>query len=184
MSGSGVLRGRNGRPAFGYDVDLQRIRSVVTTVRLIGLLFLALVSALGYGVYSGKIVVPDRWNPWAPLRLDEPLDWITRFKLARVSREPAKCRAILGEAQMRYSPVPDREIAQGCGIENAVRIEATSVAVGEPFTLSCRSALALALWERHVVQPAARTQFDATVKRLEHSEATRVVISMAARTRP
>ena len=49
-----------------------------------------------------------------------------------------------------------------------MRIEATSAAVGEPFTLSCRSALALALWDRHVVQPAARTHFDATVKRLEH----------------
>ena len=57
---------------------------------------------------------------------------------------------------------------RAAGVENAVRIEATSAAVGEPFTLSCRSALALALWDRHVVQPAARTHFDATVKRLEH----------------
>jgi hypothetical protein len=40
--------------------------------------------------------------------------------------------------------------------------------VGEPFTLSCRSALALALWDRHIVQPAARKHFGAQVKRLEH----------------
>ena len=140
----------------------------MTPARLTGLLFLALLAALGYAVYSGRIVIPDRYNPWAPLRIDEPLDWLTRFKLARASRDAAQCRAILAQAQLRYSPVPDRETAPGCRFENAVRIEATSAAVGEPFTLTCRSALALALWDRHIVQPAARTHFDATVKRLEH----------------
>ena len=65
---------------------LQRIRLVVTTVCLIGLLLLALVSALGYGLYSGKIVIPDRYNPWAPLRIDEPLDWLKRaLRKLRVS---------------------------------------------------------------------------------------------------
>jgi hypothetical protein len=132
------------------------------------LLLLALAAALGYALYAGKLVMPDRWNPWAPLALEEPLNWLTRFKLARASGDGTQCKAILAQAQWRYAPVPDRETGPGCGFENAVRIEATSAAVGEPFTLSCRSALSLALWDRHVVQPAARTHFDATVKRLEH----------------
>jgi hypothetical protein len=43
------------------------------------------------------------------------------------------------------------------------------MAVGQPFTLSCRSAVSLALWEFHVVQPAAREHFGTRVKRLEHA---------------
>jgi hypothetical protein len=146
----------------------NRFRPIVTLARALGLLLLALAAAAGYGLYTGKIVVPDRWNPFAPLALDQPIDWLTRYKLARASRDPAQCTAILSQTQWRYSPVPDRETGPGCGFENAVRIEATSASVGEPFTLSCRSALSLALWDRHVVQPAARTHFDARVKRLEH----------------
>ena len=140
----------------------------MTLARLTGLVILALLAALGYALYSGGIVVPDRYNPWAPLRIDEPPGWLTRFKLTRASGDAQQCRTILAQTQWRYSPVPDRETGPGCRIENAVRIEATSAAVGEPFTLSCRSALSLALWDRHVVQPAARTHFGATVKRLEH----------------
>ena len=133
--------------------------------------WLAIVVAIAlpwYGLRSGAISVPNEWNPWAPLEVEAPLDWTTRFKLARVTRDPALCLATLAETGMRYESVADRTIADGCGFENAVRVRATSVAVGEPFTLSCRSALALALWERHVVQPVARAYFDAPVTRLEH----------------
>ena len=126
------------------------------------------VAGAGYALYSGRITVPDKWNPWAPLQLQEPPNWLTRFKLARVSSEPALCLSTLEQAQMRYQPIPDRETGRGCGYHNAVRIEATSVRVGEPFTLSCRSAVSLALWERHVVMPAARRYFGEPVTRLEH----------------
>ena len=132
------------------------------------LLFLLAIGAPLYGVYSGRLSVPDHWNPWAPLRIEEPLHWLTRHKLSRLSRDPAMCLAVLGESAMRYEPVEDRRTAPGCGFDNAVRITRTSVAIGEPFTLSCRSAVALALWERHVVQPAAREYFGASVARLEH----------------
>jgi hypothetical protein len=69
---------------------------------------------------------------------------------------------------MRYEPVPDRVTAPGCGFDNAVRIERTSLNVGQPFTLSCRSAVALALWEHHVVHPAALAHFSERVFRVEH----------------
>src|SRR4029078_12547023 len=55
---------------------------------------------------------------------------------------------------------------RGCHLENAVRIRATNASV--PFVLSCPSALDLALWERHIVQPTGRDYFAANVKQLEH----------------
>jgi hypothetical protein len=128
----------------------------------------AVIVALGYALYSGLIAVPDRWNPWAPLRIEDPLDWLTRFKLERTGRDPDRCLATLAQAGLRYESVADRVAANGCGLKNAVRVRAAGSAVSQPFVLSCPSALALAMWERHVVQPAARSHFGTDVKRLDH----------------
>jgi hypothetical protein len=133
------------------------------------LLLGALVLAVAYALHSGRLEVPNRWNPWAPLEVEEPLNWLTRYKLSRLSSDRAMCLSVLSEARMRYDPVPDRETGSGCGLRNAVRVQATSVRIGEPFTLSCRSAVSLALWEYHVIQPAARHHFEARVTRVEHA---------------
>lgn len=136
--------------------------------RLFLVLLIVAASAGVYALREGYVVVPDRWNPWAAVRIDEPLHWLTRFKLERLSKDDAMCLAVLSQAQMRYEPVADRETGPGCGFDNAVRVLQTSASVGTPFTLSCRSAVALATWERHIVQPAARSHFGASVVRLEH----------------
>jgi hypothetical protein len=141
----------------------ERARSATT------LLVLALiVAALWLAIDRGWFAIPDEWNPWAPLKIEQPINALTRFKLTRVSADGEQCLAILGTAAIRFEPVPDRETSPGCGFNNAVRVRETSAAVGEPFTLSCRSALSLALWERHVVQPLARAYFEAPVTRIHH----------------
>ena len=133
------------------------------------LLFLLVATAAGvYAVRTGLVAIPDHWNPWAPLRIDEPLHWLTRYKLERAVEDDAVCLAVLDQAERRFERVSDRETAPGCGYDNAVRISRTRASVGEAFTLSCRSAVALALWERHVVEPAARRHYGASVARLEH----------------
>jgi len=132
----------------------------------VGLLLAGLLM-LAYGVHSGRIVVPDEWNPWAPLKIEQPLHWLTRIKLDRLSRDDALCSSVLGQAQMRHQAVPDRDTGRGCGFRNAVRIVRTSFSV-EPFVLSCRSAVALALWELHIVRPAAQAHFFRPVVRIEH----------------
>lgn len=135
----------------------------------IGFLVLLAAAAGGvYGVYAGRIAVPDRWNPWAPLAIAEPVNWLTGYKLRRVGRDDALCLSVLAQSPIRFEPLPDRRTAEGCGLDNAVRIARTSAAVGEPFALSCRSAVALALWEQHVLQPAALAHFEAPVARIEH----------------
>ena len=134
---------------------------------LVSLLLCIWLSPL-WALYTGRISVPDQWNPWAPLKIEEPLHWLTRLKLSRAVQNESACLALLDVAQVSFVRVPDRETGPGCGFDNAVRISATSAQVGEPFTLSCRSAVALALWERHILQPAARNHFGEPVRRLEH----------------
>lgn len=133
-----------------------------------GLLFLLLLALVAWALHAGAVRVPEAWNPWAPLRIDAPPNWLTGFKLARASAERDACRQALAQAGMRATALPDRETGPGCGFENAYRIERTSLDVGEAFSLSCRAALSLALWERHALQQAAETHLGGRVARIEH----------------
>ncbi len=112
--------------------------------------------------------IPDRWNPWADLRLDEAPNFLTRHKLARLSSDPALCRATLATSPFKFVPLEDRTTGAACGLYDAVRIERTSVEVGKAFSLTCRSAVSLALWERHSLQSAAQRHFGQRVARIEH----------------
>lgn len=117
---------------------------------------------------TGALVVPDRYNPWADLSLTEPPRFLTRYKLARLSKDRDLCQRVLATSNLEYVPIPDETTDYACGFHNAVKVSRTSVAVGEPFALSCRAAVALALWEEHVMQPAALAHLGKPVARLEH----------------
>lgn len=136
-----------------------------------GIAFVLAVGLIGLAlalVRFDVIRVPAPMNPWAPLVLAETPNFLTRWKLDRISRDAHQCRATLEQSGWSYTPIADEVTRPGCGYTNAVRIERMSMAVGTPFPVSCRHALSLALWERHVVQPAARRHFGAPVTRLEH----------------
>lgn len=117
--------------------------------------------------YSGARI-PDHLNPWATLAIAEPPNFLTRHKLARLSDHREQCLIVLATSGIDYEPIPDERTGEACGYSNAVKIARTSAAVGEPFALSCRAAVSLVLWERHVLQPAAATHFGAPVTKIEH----------------
>lgn len=129
---------------------------------------LLLVAWAVWALRSGRLQIPEQWNPWAPLRIDAPPNLLTSFKLSRASQDREACRAALAQADMTLVHLDDRATGEHCGFDNAVRIERTSVAVGEPFSLSCRAALSLAMWERHVLQQAAQAQLGTRVRRIDH----------------
>ncbi|MBM0108097.1 extensin family protein [Steroidobacter sp. S1-65] len=128
---------------------------------------LAVAGAL-YGVRSGMIAVPPDWNPWATLDVNAEPNFLTRHKLARLSKSSELCQQVLATTNLKYARVDDRTTGPACGFFNAVRIEKTSAAVGKPFSLSCRAAVSLAMWERHVLAPAAQAHFGKRVASLEH----------------
>ena len=136
------------------------------------LVALLLVSAALVFTHGRLWTLPDRHNPWAPLAIDEPPGWLTRHKLARLDTEPEACRALLATAALRTTPLPDRDARTAggttCGLRNALSVSRTRFAVNAPFVLSCRTAVALALWERHVVEPEASRLLAAPVRRLDH----------------
>ncbi|MBZ8142651.1 extensin [Rubrivivax gelatinosus] len=132
---------------------------------LAGLLAVLVAAWLSYGhAWS----IPDRHNPWAPLVLEETPGWLTRHKLERLEREPGACRAFVAAAGFDASPVPAREEAGGCGFDDALRVGRTAGSTLAPTVLSCRAAASLALWEQHVLQPAAAQHLGSPVRRIEH----------------
>ena len=140
------------------------MRMLKLTVALLLVASLAFVLA----VHRQWVAVPDDWNPWAVLELHAEPNLLTRYKLSRLSAEPQMCLAVLATADMQFEALTDRVIDEQCGFSNAVRIDRTTSAVSAPFSLSCPAAVSLALWEHHVLQPAAQAHFDAPVTVLEH----------------
>lgn len=142
------------------------MHAVITRVLLICLLFAAVATFVA--LHTRTLGIPDRYNPWADLALGEEPNFLTRFKLARLSKDPELCRRTLAKTGFQYAAISDETTGYGCGFHNAVRIERTSIGVGEPFALSCRTAVSLALWERHGLQPLAARHFQQQVARIEH----------------
>ncbi len=135
------------------------------------LIFASIAALLTVGAIAALALharIPDEWQPWAPLRLADPPNFLTRYKLSRASANDAVCRAMLEQASWVYAPIADETTAPGCGYRNAVRIDRMQATVSEPFAASCREALSLALWELHVLQPAALRHFGAPVTKVEH----------------
>ena len=134
-------------------------------------MLLAGIAASAYGVYAvytGRLAIPDRFNPWAPLDVMAPPNFLTGYKLSRARASPAACLAALAQTGMAYDLLPDRVTGPGCGFENAVRLRAAGVRIGPALPLSCPMALGFFMWERHALQPAAERNFGQRVAAVEH----------------
>ena len=140
----------------------------ISPFKVISIGLVLVLAAVVAGIRMGKIKIPDDHNPWAPLKLDATPNWLTRHKLKVLSQDPSACIAVLSTAGFQFEPLPDRVTDIACGFHNAVRIDAIRSIRHEPFSLSCRAAVSLALWERHVLQPKALEHFGEAVSRLDH----------------
>ena len=116
---------------------------------------------------------PERF-PWTDLRLKDPIGPFTGIKLAALANDPRACLGLLRDARLAevpfQQPMPDDP---RCIFTDGVRIRPESgrsinYAPDGPIA-SCPVAAALALWERDVLQPAARRHFRTRVIRIDHA---------------
>jgi hypothetical protein len=135
----------------------------------IALLTTALAASLvALSLQRGWLAISPEWSPWEPLDLDAAPNLLTRLKLEQLSDNGELCARGLAQATMTYTPLPDEVTGAECGLFDAVTIERTASEVGAPFSLTCRAAVSLALWEQHTVAPAAERHFASPVQRIEH----------------
>jgi hypothetical protein len=128
---------------------------------------LAFLAFLGWGYARNH---PED-VPWTALDLAQPVGAFTGRKLAGLGGEGPTCRALLRRAGIRFVAMPARREGR-CGYDDAVRFSpGGALAIGyRPAGLgtSCPVAAALALWEWHVVQPAALRHFGQQVVAIDH----------------
>jgi hypothetical protein len=144
----------------------------VPWLRLLKILLL-----LALAVFAGLLLYGYARNhpqdmPWTELDLTQPIGAFTGRKLVRLGDDPDICRILLERAGVQFTSLPSRSDGPQCGYEEAVRLQAGgSLGLGyRPADLGTRCAVAagLALWEWHVVQPAALQHFGQLVETIEH----------------
>jgi hypothetical protein len=134
-------------------------------------LLLALVAFCGILLYGHARSHPED-VPWTGLDLARPIGLFTGTKVAALGRRGARCMTLLGHAGVRFTQLPARHDGEECGYDDAVRlIPAGALPLAfRPGDLgvSCPVAAGLALWDWHVVQPAALARFGQRVASVEH----------------
>lgn len=142
------------------------VRQAILAVLIFTLLAGALL--LGIAVLRGR----PQDLPWTRLDLGEPIGAFTGRKLAGLTGDYARCRALLKAAGVRYTMVPPVRGEGQCGYSDGVRFgEGGSQQIEfspSGFGMSCPVAAGLAMWEWNVLQPAAQRLFGAHVSRIEH----------------
>ena len=128
---------------------------------------LAFLASLGWGYARNH---PED-VPWTELDLARPVGAFTGRKLAGLGGQAEKCRRLLRRAGIRFVALPARGGGQ-CGYVDAVQFSpGGALAIAwRPAGLgaSCPVAAGLALWEWHVVQPAALRHLGTKVAAVEH----------------
>jgi len=135
------------------------------------LLILALLGLGGLLLYGYARNHPQDM-PWTQLDLSQRPGAFTGRKLRALSDDFARCRALLTRAGVRFTALPPRQAEGQCGYDDAVRFgRGGALAISyRPADLgtACPVAAALALWEWHVVQPAALRHFGRRVEAIDH----------------
>jgi hypothetical protein len=122
-------------------------------------IILSLCTALA--VLAGGLVfipgspLPDTWNPRKPLVVTAPHNLLTPSKLRFAISDFHSCQQALKDLGVKFKTLPDKKVSEQCHILDQVQITQLSRAKVSPLKTTCGTALRLAMWEYHAVQPAA-----------------------------
>lgn len=134
---------------------------------VLALTLIALIVAVIEG--AAYIAAHPQDVPWTDLTLDQPIGRFTGPKLAGLGDEPRRCRALLADAGIDDRAAPDVSAAPPCGYEDGMRLDRDTPFRPAGIVTSCPVAAALLLWERDVVQPAARRHLGTSVTGFDHA---------------
>lgn len=129
-----------------------------------------LIAALGFAAAASLAIalrlLPDRFDPLAPLDPAAPLSPMTPLRLWLM--DEAACLDALRRAGIEATLMPDVIERPGCSRSGTVTLSRLGQARLAPEEMRCGIALRLALLERHVIQPAARRRMGSAVTAIEH----------------
>ena len=110
--------------------------------------------------------LPNEWHPLQPLSVSDPVSPLTQWKFAKAKANPMLCMgALSGAATM--NALDDEIDSENCGITSRVSIALIGGAQIDPIETACSTALSLAMWEEHSLQPRAKQVLGTTVTRID-----------------
>ncbi|WP_085310370.1 extensin family protein [Planktotalea arctica] len=137
-------------------------------IRFAALFILVLFALLGSALLRHPDTpLPSRWNVFEPLVVSAPITPITAWKLDWASSDPKLCMQIMQRAG-RLSEMEDLAVDENCGVTGRVTLRGVGQSTLDPLETSCATALRMAMWEHHGIQPAARNLLGSNVKTIRH----------------
>lgn len=143
-------REANKRPRVSRFMVFRSVASAVFT--------LAVLIGVGGGILAlihPDTPLPDEWNPTTPLSIAAPVTPLTSMKLRRALNNPQMCVDVLSQATNARQLDPF-EVGEDCHVRNRVSLSSMGNTRIDTVETSCATALRMAMWDRHGVQPAAR----------------------------
>ncbi|NCN83445.1 MAG: extensin family protein [Sphingomonadales bacterium] len=126
-----------------------------------------LVIALALVLRGYEWVSRDYRMPWTPLSLAAPIGPFTTRKIGALADDTPRCHQLLEEAAIDYSPLPPVDGGPRCGYDNGVTLaqdQPRDIAYSPAAKTSCPVAVSLVLWEKQIVNAAAREHLGTTVE--------------------
>ena len=130
--------------------------------RLIALAFIGIGVAI-----QQDFRFPPNSLPWRPVDLDRGPHWLAHWQMHRLKSDGALCRQALARSQLRFTPLADRVLGQGCTYENVIRSDVSPITYN--ITPSATCALTAALyWYQGRLQAIALREMKSKLMRIDH----------------
>lgn len=131
-----------------------------STVRLVFrrlMLLAAVVVLLAYPASRfGVFEWPRAYDPLALPDVTVAPGFLTDWQMRLVDLQPADCALVLQRAGLAAVLKPTKNTGSSCEVTGAIAVSGFSTARITPEDMRCGVAARLYVWERHVLQPAAR----------------------------
>ena len=107
------------------------------------------------------------WNPLVPLDVKDVVTPLTAWKLRHALDDSDRCLAAL-ETAATLTRQRDLEESAVCHIRPQVTVRQVGAARMKPLNTRCQTALRMAMWEEHGIQPAAERHLGQPVREILH----------------
>jgi len=136
------------------------IRAVFLLVEIIGL-FIG-----GVALFHPDGPLPNQWSPLRPLSVTDPVTPLTNWKLRRAVANRGECLAVLAAAG-QVTPLNTTQTRRPqCVVQNPVGLDRIGNSTIKLRETDCATALRLAMWEHHGLQPAAQDILGTNITRI------------------
>lgn len=150
-----------------YMTDNEHKRRPAMRWVALSIVLISTAAGIWQGLVHPNTPLKPEWNPLLTLRVTDPVTPITSWKLSRALAKPDTCLAVL-DTGADAKRMPDLTESAQCHIRPQVDLNKVGQATLRPLKTRCQTALRMAMWEQHGIQPAALALLGQNVRQITH----------------